>query len=172
MNIKNWPMVIAVVAVMVSVAAICLPGAAGEQGIPGQQGIQGPVGSQGLPGVLGLQGIQGIQGEIGLAGEPGLQGEKGDTGHSYATIASVYAPANTVARGAVFILYGSGFDSNPSIQLVDSNGIWFDLGEYPLYSFGIFKADLTIPAGSSVGVGCLVVFQGGNPVESFPLVIG
>ena len=83
----------------------------------------------------------------------------------------MYAPINSIARGAVFTLYGSGFDNNPSIQLVDSNGVWFDLGEYPISSFGIFKADLTIPASSSVGVGCLVAFQGGGPVDSFPVVI-
>jgi len=163
--------IIAVIALIASIFAVVTPGREGPQGIQGEPGLQGVVGSQGVQGVPGVEGIQGIQGEAGLVGDTGPQGEKGDTGYGYATIASVYATSNSVARGKPFTLFGSGFDSGPNIQLVDSNGNWYDMGIVSIASFGVFSVTITIPGDASKGVGCLVAFQGGNPIDSFPIVI-
>lgn len=71
--------ILAVVALMIAVIGIAVPGPQGEQGIAGERGL---LGEQGPRGDDGTDGPQGEQGPQGLPGDEGPQGPQGEEGPS------------------------------------------------------------------------------------------
>jgi len=189
---SNLATILAIIAILVGIVALVLPGPVGPQGIQGVS-IQGMQGIQGIPGV-GIQGIQGPPGEgtqgiqgipgVGIEGPPGppgesIKGDKGDKGDygpiKYIEInsqasTSLRPTTYTPARNANVTLYGSGYQGDVIIWLLDSGGIQFDLGSVTTSNY-VFQVTVKIPSSAKVGLGAIVTLCGGIPSSSIAVII-
>lgn len=164
---ENVVLVIAVIALVTSIVAASTPGIPGPPGTQGLQGVSGPQGEQGIQGPLGSQGEQGL---IGPAGPQGERGEQGEEGGPISSVPCLY-PLDTIGRGESFILIGAGFKRDPKIELMDSNGTWYELGKAETYKAGLIKEPLVVPATAIVGYGCIMASTRGQPTVGLPVTI-
>ncbi len=129
------------------------PGPAGVQGVPGVAGVGGAAGAAGLPGTQGLQGLSGPQGLIGLTGNKGDTGDSGSKTVEVSRLATLIVSNVIVYRGGNVYVYGAAIFDNLSLHLLDSQGVWFNLGSAVRnVANNTIGVTITIPYEAAVGV--------------------
>lgn len=188
---------VAVVALLLAVAALILPGPqgpSGPQGVQGESGLAGPQGLSGVAGPAGPQGVQGEQGVQGVAGpagpqglqgprgpqgEQGEKGEKGDIGESGVLVgvpselATLSLSDTDIYRGEVLVVTGAAIFFDPEVWLYDTIGAWYKLGAVARNpANNSFSLEVVIPAGVHYGA-CEVSIRpaGGSTVAVVPLIV-
>lgn len=161
--------VIASVALFLSVLTFIVPGPPGP---PGPLGVPGIVGLRGPQGPIGPPGPQGVQGFQGLSGERGEKGDRGDLDLGDTVLASMSSLDSVAYLGEEVTIIGVAFFYDPEIWLYDSHGLWFKLGKAHR-DHGWFLLETVIPKKANTGVG-KVAARGPNDVAiyvTFPILI-
>ena len=178
--LSNLPLLIACVALLVSIIAVSTPGKEGPigpEGPPGLQGIKGDKGSTGDVGKQGPQGLIGPSGQAGPMGPPGPAGPRGNDGYSVVTTGTLLSTYNPV-RGTAFRIYITGllYQSNYTvyINLIDSANALVALNTIQpgdINESGGGQAALTIPKTNAAGFGFIEVRYREQLMQTIPVIV-